>query len=146
MINSKKDGIDNINIYSKGLTELGRFLSNFSYSPITTVDGSFNAIEGYWYWLSNRQEEMRRLYGFYAKQVGKSFPRTHTLDEDVFKSKIQQACWIKIHSNQTMFNHFKNSSLPFTHYYSYGNKVVDAGFKWLVEMWEYYRTYIQNKE
>ena len=47
MINPQNDGVDHINIYSKGLTELGRFLSNFEHILITTEDGDFNSIEGY---------------------------------------------------------------------------------------------------
>ena len=33
-IDPSKDGIDHINIYSKGKTELGKYLSNFTYAPI----------------------------------------------------------------------------------------------------------------
>lgn len=139
------DGIDHINIYSKSLSELGRFLSNFANSPIITPDGSFMSIEGYWYWLGARNESLRQLYGFNAKKRGKSLPRTHILAEAEFKQKIWEACWIKIHSNQLYLTQFVASTLPFTHYYSYGGKVIDAGFKWLVDMWEYFRTYIKNE-
>lgn len=51
MIDHNKDGIDHINIYSKGRTALGRFLSNFAQAEIETEDGEFASIEGYWYWL-----------------------------------------------------------------------------------------------
>lgn len=51
MIDYKKDGVDHINIYSKGKTSLGRFLSNFAQADIETEDGNFASIEGYWYWL-----------------------------------------------------------------------------------------------
>jgi len=47
-----KDGIDHINLYSRGHTELGQYLSNFAYTPIQTEDGRFNSIEAYWYWLN----------------------------------------------------------------------------------------------
>ncbi len=52
MIDYKKDGVDHINIYSKGKTSLGRFLSNFVQADIETEDGDFASVEGYWYWLT----------------------------------------------------------------------------------------------
>ena len=57
------DGIDHINIYSKGKTSLGRWLSNFAKSPIETEDGHFDSIEGYWYWywLSSKDDTLRAL-------------------------------------------------------------------------------------
>lgn len=40
------DGIDHINIYSKGKTTLGRMLSNFACTPFThPEDGKFASIE-----------------------------------------------------------------------------------------------------
>jgi hypothetical protein len=35
------DGKTHINVYSKGLTELGQFLSNFAEAPAQTPDGEF---------------------------------------------------------------------------------------------------------
>ena len=44
------DGMTHINVYSKGKTEIGRWLSNFAYSPIDLGnEGYFSSIEGYWY-------------------------------------------------------------------------------------------------
>lgn len=140
-----QDGYTHINIYSKGKTELGRFLTNFALSPITTEDGDFKSIEGYWYWLSNQEYVMRELYGFNAKKIGKTFPRRFLLTDQGFQNKIRNACWIKIHSNQGMLNLFRTSDVPFTHYYVFNNGFVkDAGFKWLVAIWEEFRLYIRN--
>ena len=44
-----EDGITHVNVYSRGLTTLGRWLSNFAHCPIETEDGPFASIEGYWY-------------------------------------------------------------------------------------------------
>lgn len=144
MYDPLKDGQDHINIYSKGVTVLGRYLSNFTYSPINTVDGAFTSIEGYWYWLGSHGEVLRMLHGFGAKQVGKKLPRQYVLTDEEFQTKIRNACWIKIHTMQHMLTQFTQSTLPFAHYYSYGNKPVDAGFKWLVDMWTQYRMHIKN--
>lgn len=146
MYDPLKDGIDHINIYSKGITELGRYLSNWANAPVVTDDGYFASIEGYWYWLSSHDEVLRNLYGFKAKQVGKQISITgaHILPADQFRLKIRDACWAKIHTNQKMLTAFIQSALPFTHYYAYGGKVVNAGHEWTTVMWEQYRTYIKN--
>lgn len=139
-----KDGIDHINIYSKGQTELGRYLSNFAYSPIQTQDGEFNSIEGYWYWLYTHNDKLRILYGFKVKSFGVKLGRTISVDEDAFQDKIKNACWIKIHSNEYYLYIFAHSNLPFTHYYVFNGFIKDAGGKWMLNMWENYRSYIKN--
>lgn len=52
MLDPTKDGIDHINVYSKGKTALGRFLSNFAETDLETKDGHFASVEAYWYWLT----------------------------------------------------------------------------------------------
>ena len=144
-ISPENDGIDHINIYSKGKTILGQFLSNFAFSPFNiSPDGTFNSVEACWYWLGNQRDEMRSLHGFQAKKLGKGFERIILVNEDIFQDKIRQACWIKIHNNSKMLNEFINSSLPFTHYYNYGGKVVNTNLVWILEMWELFRTTLQN--
>lgn len=141
----RQDGITHINIYSAGKTVLGKFLSNFTYSPITTDDdGHFDSVEGYWYWLSNRNDVMHAVHGYNAKKIGKSYPRIVQLTEEEFQKKIISACWIKIHSNPHMLSLFKDSTLPFAHYYVFNGFVKDAGYKWITDMWELFRTHIQS--
>jgi len=145
MYDPMMDGQNHINIYSKAVTELGRYLTNFAASPILTVDGQFMAIEGYWYWLGTRNDTLRTLYGFKAKQFGKPLPRMVHLTEAEFQFKIREACWIKIHSNTKYLDLFTASTAPFAHYYVFGGtKVHDAGYKWLVSMWEDFRVFIKN--
>lgn len=52
MFDCQKDGIDHINVYSKGKTALGRFLSNFAQVDLETKNGNFSSVEAYWYWLT----------------------------------------------------------------------------------------------
>lgn len=133
------DGIDHINIYSKGQTELGRFLSNFSHSPIMTEDGPFQSVEGYWYWLGLRHEGLRHLSGFQAKQFGREL-RVHTtpfvLSERDFQCKIESACRIKIQGNVRMLSLLTKTALPFMHYYVMSGKAIDAGYKWILDIWD----------
>lgn len=140
----QQDGIDHINIYSRGHTELGRYLSNFAYAPIQTQDGWFNSIEGYWYWLNTHNDQLRVLHGFKAKAFGKELIRSVSIDDYCFQERIKNACWIKIHSNQYYLNMFVHSSLPFTHYYVFNGFIKDAGGRWMLEMWELFRSYIKN--
>ena len=141
----EQDGYTHINIYSKGKTVLGCFLTNFSFSPIITNDGNFQYIEGYWYWLSTHDERLRTLVGWDAKKRGRALDRHFEFTDIEFQQKIREACWIKIHSNQAMFNLFKESTIPFTHYYVFHNGFAKTvGFEWQVEMWEQFRVYIRN--
>ena len=141
MIDPEKDGIDHINIYSKGKTELGRFLSNFARAEINTPYGMFESVEGYWYYLlipkfDIRGEQLKTLSGFKAKQLGKELTNGVDWEESqYFKDLICKAIKDKIvYNGLTYYGLFKQSTLPFKHYYNYGGKVVnvDRG-QWIVE-------------
>lgn len=49
MFEPKNDGIDHINVYSGGATELGRLLTNFAHTPFENEYGKFESVEGFWY-------------------------------------------------------------------------------------------------
>lgn len=143
MIDHTKDGIDHLNIYSKGQTELGRWLSNFTKEVFICDDGEFASIEGYWYWLSCKhkdKDKLRYLYGYMAKRVGRNLGCPDWLDAEEFKLKIKSAMEIKLFTNVKMFKEFKKNTLPFTHYYVFGGKIVDVPeAKWILDHWEYLR-------
>jgi len=125
--NPNEDGVTHINVYSKGKTELGRFLTNFSYSPfVHPEDGKFNSIEGYWYWLSSKDDKLRTLSGFLAKQYGRKVKASDWLNDDKSKAKILEAIKIKIDNNPKMKKLLQENKLPLTHYYTYGDKVVNV--------------------
>lgn len=143
-LHPKTDGTTHINVYSKAETELGRFLSNFAYSEIETEDGPFVSIEGYWYWLSCKDDKLRKLYGWQAKQYGRQIKASDWCDSDDFKRKICGAIKNKILSSD-YYDEFKNSTLPFTHYYVYGAKIVEpAEGKWVIEYLEELRAELQS--
>ncbi len=135
----ENDGIDHINIYSKGKTELGRLMSNFAFTPFELpLEGRFASVEAYWYWLQTKDDRLRGLSGFLAKSAGK---KLLTLVDDEtfiegFNKKIKNAICAKINYNPEIGKMLVKSELPFTHYYVFGNKKKEAGFKWLVEFWE----------
>lgn len=134
----EEDGITHINVYSKGLTDLGRNLSNFSKSVIITEDGRFSSIEGYWYWLGTnhpKKDELRDVYGFKAKALGREFKGLDWQDSIEFKRKIKSAIYIKLHTFPFLAMSLKDNRLPLTHYYVYGGKVVNVPeAEWILDI------------
>ncbi len=143
-MNPANDGIDHINLYSKGKTELGRFLSNFTKSPIDLPEGTFASIEGYWYWLATDhpdKDKLRTLYGYQAKKVGRELGAPDWIDTEEFRQKIKHAIVLKLLANEKYHTQLVNTTVPFTHYYVYGDKVVDVPkAKWMLDFLEQLRT------
>lgn len=126
------DGVDHINIYSKGLTEIGRWLSNFTHCSIETQHGNFNSVEGYWYWLSSQNQSLRLLSGFSAKKLGKESPKIQQLVDEEFRKYICQAIDLKIKTNPKKVA--EQCNLPLEHYYDYGGKkVIKPEYNWITE-------------
>lgn len=130
------DGVTHINIYSKGKTQIGRWLSNFTYFPINIAEhGRFNSIEGYWYWLRTKDDRLRKLSGYEAKKYGKSLIINEAVDGN-FILNIKNAIDIKLKTNRNKMIGFCLTDLPFTHYYVFGGVKRNAGFEWIVEHFE----------
>lgn len=150
MFNPNEDGVTHINCYSKGKTELGRLLSNFADSGFTTpTDGYFRSVESYWYWLSAEptpeREQLRMLYGFQAKQLGRTLKAADYPIGSVFTDKIKLACQLKINNNLRLKNLLRASTLPLVHYYDYGGKVVyDGKSDWVWRHYEELRNLING--
>lgn len=126
------DGETHINIYSKGKTEIGKWLSNFSYVPIQTEHGRFNSIEGYWYWLTTLNDKLRELHGFSAKKLGKESEMLQQLSAEEFKSCICKAIDLKLKTKHKWVAESVN--LPLKHYYEYGGKRVEKQeYNWITE-------------
>lgn len=140
MWNPEEDGITHINIYSKGATDLGRWLTNFAHVPFThPTYGEFNSIEALWYYASTgfQHEHLRELSGFNAKQVGKKIPKVGivtdgTEDSSEFASIIKTGIRAKLIANPKMLGALIDTHLPLAHYYVYGGKAVHAGYEWIV--------------
>lgn len=133
-IDYNQDGISHINVYSKGKTKLGRFLSNFSYSPFHLDNhGRFDSIEGYWYWLRNEDDKLRYLCGFSAKKYGRKIKKEIFYTEEEFRNLIKKAIFKKLISYPLFFSELINSKHPLVHYYVFGNKCINAGFEWIIE-------------
>lgn len=146
----ENDGIDHLNIYSRGKTELGRFLSNFYLSPFTHPKfGSFNTIEGFWQYVKTgkKHECFRTLSGMDCKKISKQYEKQ---DCDNFKRYIKEAILLKIVYNEKFKLLLKESTLPLTHYYYYGDQssykiIIPDNNKWVISYIEDIRKYLNNK-
>lgn len=142
------DGIDHINIYSKGQTELGRGLSNFSGHRVFTTDGTFASIEGYWYWLNThhpRRDELCTLIGWAAKALGRELRANDWNPDGAFKLKVAMAMLSKLILHPELYALFRASTLPFRHYYVYGGKVNEpSDGRWIVNTWEFMRRLVRE--
>lgn len=146
MIIPEEDGVSHINIYSKGKTPLGRALSNFAHTPFKSGNGTrFESVEACWYWyrlygLLNAKEahHLKSLWGFRAKQYGEEligkYGYSRRWSEEEFKVWILEAIRCKMRQNRSLLNELYLSSLPLTHYYVYGETVVELPeYSWLVD-------------
>jgi hypothetical protein len=138
MINPALDGIEHINVYSKGKTLLGRLLSNFAHTPFDLADhGHFASVEGYWYWLGCRNEALRSCVGFEAKKIGRASRGADWNDTPDFKSCILRALAAKRAAHPRINALLIANTLPFEHYYVFGDKVYNekAKAQWMLDFW-----------
>ena len=85
---------------------LAKILSNFAHTPFEVQEGTFQSIEGYWYWLLFGNDDFRKLYGPTAKKLGKEIRQQlagiDNSDEEKlssspeFRKKIKTAITIEI--------------------------------------------------
>lgn len=135
------DGKTHLNVYSRGATPLGKLLSNFAHTPFTLDDhGTFASVEGYWYWLSTKDERLRHLHGFAAKKLGREV-RTQVAYDPTFKTKINKAIRAKLDQHPPIVALLRQSTLPFVHYYVTKGKVQDRTeeSQWMLDIYEEYR-------
>lgn len=135
MYKKELDGVDHINVYSKGKTELGRKLSNFAYTPFTHPKlGSFKCVEGFWYYLITGDERLRKTSGWESKYLGRTLKN---LREHPNEEELLEAYKAKLKYNPDIKNLLNKNTLPFAHYHVYGDKIVEAKeWLWTALLWE----------
>ena len=129
------DGVDHINVYSAGRTKLGRSLSNFAHTPFALADhGNFASVEGYWYWLSSRNDRLRSLHGHDAKQVGRQARQQSHIEVPDFDHRILIAISAKLEAHPSIADRLLVSTLPLVHYYEYsGRRIQTAGSQFILD-------------
>jgi hypothetical protein len=146
------DGIDHINVYSKGKTELGQLLSNFAHTPFSFNKTVFSSVEAAWYTYKLVQvyqrgnEEFKtdlltlyKQHGFQAKQVGrKLLEKWGAIDcSDIPKSVLKEVYLAKLDYNPYIWDMLRKNEKPLAHYYVMdGNKVDAAKYFWTVKLWQ----------
>lgn len=146
---SEDDGVTHINIYSGGKTPLGRFLSNFTYATTETPHGRFNSLEGYYHYLKstmaiigspNSNElfhqyndtlyQLRQASGKSAQHFGRAL-RQQLMANGVWfddtQSIIKNGLFVEALKSKISSSGYRErflaSTLPFTHYYLFGNTI-----------------------
>lgn len=150
-IDPTKDGVDHINVWSKGSTLVGRLCSNFAHTPFVHPKyGRFESMEGFYYFIRSGAHDYNcaRLHGFAAKEYGKTLPKVsvkgfHYIMRDGLRMKFMQ--------NSHLRFLLKTTHLPLLHYYVYGKPpncsiIVPKGNDWLVEGLERMRRILKENE
>lgn len=148
-IKPSEDGIAHINIYSHGKTVLGRLLSHFAKIGFDHPKyGRFESIEAFWYWSATgkKHDELRNLHGFLAKMEGNKYEKVY---HPFFLIEMEEAITYKITQNEDLLFRFKESTLPFKHYYVYGNGdqekiVVPGSSAWVEDFYDKLREKLKN--
>lgn len=132
------DGVDHINIYSKGKTALGMLLSNFAHTPFTGGNKEFASVEAWWYWYSTGKmhSHLMLLHGFNAKKEGRKYKKVLKITG----SELRKVYDRKLVCNPKINSLLKESKLPFAHYYVYSNKeVIPSEYLWTATLWDEFR-------
>lgn len=122
----KTDGIDHINLYTRGKTRLGRLATNLAELHVAhPTYGRFRTAEGLWYYLKTGKchEELRAMSGFEAKRHGRTLPSVWNKD---FRAEFEIGLREKVLCNKELYELFIESTLPFAHYYVYESKKPDV--------------------
>lgn len=129
----ERDGVDHINVYSKGKTELGRLLTNFADTPFKHPEhGQFRTVEGFWYWLKTGMvhDDLRTMLGWEAKMLGKLLP---VVEAPHFEVRIKTAIRAKLIQNPHILRMLLDNELPLAHYYVMRGNIKQAGYGWINE-------------
>lgn len=144
-----KDGIDHINVYSKGKTDLGRALTNMSDIGFDSpIYGKWPSVESFWHYLMTgcKHEQFRYLNCFEAKSLGKLLRKDHEGLSEYKKDVILEVIMFKLDQNKWLLNMLRNSTLPLTHYYVNGSRITRLPqYDWMIDELQRIRTLSRSK-
>ncbi len=153
MYDPEQDGISHLNVYSKGKTELGRYLSNFANSPFQHNGCWFMSVEAGWFVYKlqkvaknypndvdyiNDLYSLTKLYGFKAKFEGRRLLEKWSAENvaDIPKKVLKQLYLKKLEYNPEILSLLLENELPLVHYYVAKGNFVDASkYNWTVDLW-----------
>ena len=144
-VDPKMDGIEFVNISTKGKTLLGRKLSHFVNIPFEhPKHGKFSSMEGFWYYIQlnsvsdTAKEELRRLHGYAAKSLGRQLLEKYKYSMfkmEGFRKEIYVANKLKIIQNKEILDLVLNNDLPYKLFYldEYDNTRTTYSVSWLIK-------------
>ena len=107
------DGIDHINIWLHGKTELGPCLSFDSKIPFThSIFGDFTTFNGFWHYIktAERDDVLRGMWGRQLDDYAKRLTRVNVTN---FQALILDANWQRIQQHPALMRALTESVLPF---------------------------------
>lgn len=128
-----EDGVDHINIFRKGKTNLGKELEHGSSLPLKhSIFGKFQTIESFWYYIQSkeRDDRVRQLTGMKLNQFAQQLTPLYVLN---FRAIILDANYQRILQHDSLKDSFVSSVLPFDCYSTNkaGIRIRPSHFKWL---------------
>ena len=144
-IQPKNDGIDHINVYSRGATALGRALSNLSDCNIEhPYFGHFRTLEGLWFYMKTgfKDDSFRIVKGMTARDQGKRMPSDYY---PLFSKMFKLGMLEKLERNPQLQRDLIENELPLAHYYVYHTKVIiQDRHQWQLDYWALLRSALKN--
>lgn len=141
------DGIDHINIDSRGRTELGKQLTHMHRQDFLHPEfGPFRSVEGLIGFIRSgaQEDEFHWLHGMEARH------RSRNLESEFikgFREIVMEANYFKIVQNDELRDAFIACTLPFDHYYlleTNGRPIRPMAAAWLVPAFEDLRKLIRD--
>lgn len=147
-----EDGITHINVFSKSKSKLGRMLSNFARTPITTPTDKFITVESWWYWMKMKSINESCLVPLFTdeqiieikEKVGKDakdyFRALYKIDSSEYsptKEQLKLVYQLKLEQHPDIKELLLQNTLPLTHYYMMFDKKVSADSTlWTALLWD----------
>jgi hypothetical protein len=153
MIDQTQDGVTHINIYSKGATWLGKFLSHRTLCELNMSEGKFLCVSAYWYYLTCKEDSrLNRVHDWETELLATqltALPKKQQLPAAELQAKIKKALDAKLKWSEYWKEEFTESTLPFLQYYldAEGNVVDESRkYRWLLNHLEARRTLLQQRK
>lgn len=158
------DGINHINIYSKSKSKLGRYLSHFSEFGFDIANDHFKTLEGYFYFVLLKyyfkkfnykvpkkvKEFLMTSKGVEIKKTMQDFFKINKIqNKDLnkiksskeFQNEILKGIEARLLQNKILIEELQKNSLPFEHYYVFGDKIIDKKdeFQYIINFYENFK-------
>jgi hypothetical protein len=145
------DGLNHVNVYSKGNTVLGRLLSNFAETQVVLGINTFASVESWWYWIKmnninaasmfplftdEQMAEVMTIPGNGAKSYFRKLYKDDSASFSPNKEQFKEICRAKLEQHPNVTELLLKNDLPLRHYYVMFEKVIEIGdYLWTLDVW-----------